>query len=233
MIKMVSAESNAPHIAYFISPHGFGHAARACAVMGAIGELDPAIAFDIFTTVPRRFFDQSLDAPFTYEPLLTDIGFVQKTPLLVDLPETVRRLDDFFPVDQNRIDSLAAGIKAKGCRIVLCDISPLGILVAEKAGVPSILIENFTWDWLYEGYRGEMPQIGRHTPYLKNLFERADYHIQTEPACLKSTADLTTYPVSRKPRISRKEVRESLGISGNRKMVMITMGGRSGGPPHL
>ncbi|MBW1943176.1 MAG: hypothetical protein JRJ51_10120 [Deltaproteobacteria bacterium] len=222
---MASAESISPHIAYFISPHGFGHGARACAVMGALGELDPAIEFDIFTTVPRWFFDQSLDAPFTYEPLLTDIGFVQKTPLVVDLPETVRRLDDFFPVDQNRIDSLAAGIKEKGCRIILCDISPLGILVAGKAGVPSILIENFTWDWLYEGYQEEMPQVGRHISYLKKLFERADFHIQTEPVCLSSNADLTTYPVSRKPRISRKEVRESLGISENRKMVMVTMGG--------
>lgn len=225
MIKMAPVESDSPHIAYFISPHGFGHAARACAVMGTLAEIAPAIAFDIYTTVPRWFFEESLNTPFSYEPLLTDIGFVQKTPLVVDLPETLRRLDDFFPADQNRIDSLAHGIKEKGDRMVLCDISPLGIAVAEKAGVPSILIENFTWDWLYEGYLEKMPQIGRHTAYLKKLFETADYHIQTQPVCLKSTADLTTYPVSRKPRISQREVRERLGISGNRKMVMITMGG--------
>ena len=111
MIKMAPAESIAPHIAYFISPHGFGHAARASAVMGTLGERYPAVVFDIFTTIPRWFFDQSLGTSFTCETLLTEIGFVQKTPLIVDLPETMRRLDAFLPVDQNRVSSLAEKIK--------------------------------------------------------------------------------------------------------------------------
>ena len=47
-------------IAYFVTPHGFGHAARAAAVMVALQEIDPAIQFDIFTQVPRWFFQDSL-----------------------------------------------------------------------------------------------------------------------------------------------------------------------------
>ncbi len=43
-------------LAYFISPHGFGHAARACAVMSAILERMPGVRFEIFTEVPRWFF---------------------------------------------------------------------------------------------------------------------------------------------------------------------------------
>lgn len=225
MITMVSAESHSLPIAYFISPHGFGHAARACAVMNALGERDPTVLFDIYTTVPRWFFEQSLDASFSYTSLLTDIGCVQETPLHADLAETVRRLDDFFPVNQERIDPLASRMKEKGCRMVLCDISPLGILVAGKAGVPSILIENFTWDWLYAGYQEEVPQLGRHMTYIKNLYERADHHIQTKPVCLRRNADLTTAPVSRRPRLSREQLRQNLGLSRNRKTVMITMGG--------
>lgn len=230
---MASSRSDSPRIAYFVSPHGFGHAARAAAVMGALGDLDSAVEFDIFTTVPRWFFDQSLDSPFSYEPVLTDIGFVQKTPLLVDLPKTVQRLKDFFPLEQDRTNPLAARIKESGCRIVLCDIAPMGILVAREANIPSVLIENFTWDWMYEGYQEEAPQISRHISYVKELFEAADFHIQTEPVCLAKNADLTTFPVSRKPRTSRKEVRKNLGISGNRKMVMITMGGTPGHFPFL
>jgi hypothetical protein len=34
-------------IAFFISPHGYGHAARACAVMAAMHELNPSIRFEI------------------------------------------------------------------------------------------------------------------------------------------------------------------------------------------
>ncbi len=51
-------------IAYFISPHGFGHAARAAAVMEATYEMDPAIRFEIFTQVPRWFFHDSLSGNF-------------------------------------------------------------------------------------------------------------------------------------------------------------------------
>ena len=54
-------------IAYFITPHGFGHAARAAAVMVALQAIDPALQFDIFTQVPHRFFQDSLLGVHTYQ----------------------------------------------------------------------------------------------------------------------------------------------------------------------
>ena len=68
-------------IAYFISPHGYGHAARAAGVMEAVHELNPSIRFEIFTKVPSWFFDDSSSGNFGYHSLLTDIGLVQRTPL--------------------------------------------------------------------------------------------------------------------------------------------------------
>jgi len=40
---------NKNRIACFISPHGYGHAARAAAVMEALHLLDPGKEFEIFT----------------------------------------------------------------------------------------------------------------------------------------------------------------------------------------
>ena len=51
-----------PRIAVFISPHGYGHASRAAAVMAALADLDAAVEFEIFTTVPPWFFRDSLSA---------------------------------------------------------------------------------------------------------------------------------------------------------------------------
>ena len=82
-------------IAYFISPHGYGHAARAAGVMAALAELDPAVRFEIFTLVPDWFFSVSLSTPFGYHAHLTDIGMAQETALQENVPETVRRLADF------------------------------------------------------------------------------------------------------------------------------------------
>jgi UDP:flavonoid glycosyltransferase YjiC (YdhE family) len=212
-------------IAYFISPHGFGHAARAAGVMAAMRETIPSLHFDLFTTVPRWFFEDSLAAAFDYHDVLTDIGLVQQSSLTADLPATLRRLQDFLPFDRAQITALAEYIYTMKCDLVICDIAPLGIAVARQAGVPSVLVENFTWDWIYQEYAAQYRQMIGHINYLQSVFETADYHIQTEPVCAYGTADLITQPVSRKPKVPVEQIRDRLGIAPNVSVIMITMGG--------
>jgi hypothetical protein len=212
-------------IAYFITPHGYGHAARASAVMAAIQAVDPALRFEIFTQVPRWFFRDSFLGSFGYHPLLTDIGLAQKTSLAEDLPETLSRLDAFLPFHAPQIQDIAGQINRLRCQLVMCDIAPMGIAVAREAGIPSVLIENFTWDWIYEGYAEDAPDLRRHIAYLAELFGTADYHVQTGPVCQPRQANLTTAPVSRKARASRHHIRQQLGIPDQAKLVMLTMGG--------
>jgi hypothetical protein len=142
------------HIAYFISPHGFGHAARAAAVMNALNrnQVSEQVHFEIFTLVPRWFFRESVTASFTYHTLLTDIGLVQESSLRENIPQTLNLLRKFLPFDLELVIDLAKHIRQLKCELILCDIAALGIAVAEVAKVPSVLIENFTWDWIYEGY---------------------------------------------------------------------------------
>jgi hypothetical protein len=218
-------ESTERRIAYFISPHGYGHAARASAVMAAIHELAPEVRFEIFTQVPRWFFQDSLWKPFGYHPLLTDIGLAQKTALIEDLPETLRRLESFLPLDASLIRDVARQVSQLQCQLAVCDIAPMGIAIAREARIPSVLVENFTWDWIYAGYMEYAPRLRRYLTYLSELFDAADYHVQTEPAHRHRKADLITAPVSRKIRTSSQHIRQQLGIPDQAKVVMITMGG--------
>ncbi len=212
-------------IAFFVTPHGFGHAGRAAAVMAALQEIDPSLRLEIFTKVPQWFFRESLSGPFGYHSTLTDIGLVQHSALREDLAATVRRLNKFLPFDPALLDALAAEVELVGCESIVCDIAPLGIAVARTAGVPSVLVENFTWDWIYDGYAQDDTRLSRHVAYLRNIFESADYHIQTEPVSVYRPADLLTPPVSRSPRKSGSEIREKLNIPGDAQAVLITMGG--------
>lgn len=225
--------SDAPRIAYFISPHGFGHAARAAAIMAALQERHPAICFDLFTQVPEWFFRDSLPGAFEYHDVLTDLGMVQHSALEADLDATLQRLDAFLPFDPTWIQALAQQIRALDCNLVMCDIAPMGIVVAEAAGVPSILVENFTWDWLYqplaEAYRGMRP----HIRYLHDIFCAADYRIQTEPICAVRPAALTTAPVYRKAMASAAATRARLGVPSDARVVMLTMGGIPGQYPFV
>jgi len=215
----------ARRIAYFISPHGYGHAARAAAVMAALLELDAGIQFELFTLVPDWFFRDSLiGCSFGYHALLTDIGMVQRTALVEDVPETVRRLDAFLPFDPGLVRELAERVLGLGCRLVVCDIAPLGIAVARQAGLPSLLVENFTWDWIYQGYAAEDVRMAQHAAYLADWFAQADYRVQTAPARAQP-AQLHTAPVSRRARTPAQQIRAQLGVPPGARLVMLTMGG--------
>ena len=221
----LSANSKVRRVAYFVSPHGFGHAARAAAVMQALREGGADVEFDIFSTLPPWFFQDSMSAPFVYHKLLTDIGLVQKTAFEADLIRTLRSLDHFLPFQQSLIDEIAAKIKKLNSCVIISDISPLGIAVAKAAGIPSVLVENFTWDWIYHQYVEADCRFKRHIDYLKALFEAADYHIKTEPNCGPGRADLKTLPISRSVKTPADRIRTQLNIPEAAKMVLITSGG--------
>ncbi|MGA1824812.1 MAG: hypothetical protein ACMUIP_09115 [bacterium] len=212
-------------IACFISPHGFGHATRAVAVMSALTALVPVSRFEIFTKVPQWIFDESLSGIFNYHSLVTDVGLAQKTSLREDIPKTVEYLENFLPFDTFQISQLAALLTKKRCKLIICDIAPMGIAVGKRAAIPSVLVENFTWDWIYEEYTNHTAQMITYSTYLRELFKSADYHVQTEPVCSYAKADLTTKPVSRTIKMQPDKVRRKLGVPGNAKLVTVTMGG--------
>ena len=192
--------------------------------MSSVYDMDPLVHFEIFTTIPSWFFD-SLKSPYTYHPLMTDIGLVQETPLSADLAGTVERLNQFIPFDGYEISGLAMKIDRLNCELVICDIAPMGIAVAREGGLPSVLVENFTWDWVYQEYIEQHGQLKQHADYLGRLFSEADYHIQTQPVCSLKPVDLNTLPVSRRAESPRGEVRQGLGIPEGARIVLITMGG--------
>jgi hypothetical protein len=148
-------------LACFVSPHGYGHAARACAVMQALFELRSDLCYEVFTTVPEWFFSESLTAPFTYHEMVTDVGLVQPDALTEDVQATVGRLDELLSPVDSLLDQIAFRLQQLACRVVLCDISPLGLAAADRIGLPSVLIESFTWDWIYRAYLDGAGQAAR------------------------------------------------------------------------
>lgn len=223
--------SSPQRLAYVISPHGFGHAARATAVMLALRQLDPTLRFDLFTQVPRWFFEASGLTDYTYHDVCTDVGMAQSTPLCEDVQATVQRLDAFFPCDPTLVTSLATQMRARACALVLCDIAPLGLLAAQAARLPSLLIENFTWDWIYQHYVSEAPALAKHIAYLRAVRATATYHIQLEPVCDPQPVALRAGPVSRAARTPAAATRARLGIAATTPLVLITLGGIPGALP--
>jgi hypothetical protein len=214
-------------LSWFISPHGFGHAARASSVIAAVSRLCAGIGHHIFTTVPKTFFDDSLEGvSFVYHSLECDIGMVQRTPLVEDVEGTTRALHR-LPLDGGRVfERIVGEVAATRSRLVISDIAPLGLAVANRLSLPGILIENFTWDWIYRAY--DDPLLGVFGDRMGEIFDSAALRIQTVPVCRPVFGAHTVPPVSRRRRLEPDEVRESLGIPADHRVVLMSIGGLEG-----
>ncbi len=91
-------------------------------------------------------------------------------------------------------------------------------------GIPSVLVENFTWDWIYQPYFQHNKRLQAHADYLKGWFADADFHIKTEPLCQPGSADLHCGPIFRQIQNSPETVRKQLDFD-DRQIVLISMGG--------
>jgi len=218
-----------PTLGCFITSHGFGHASRSLAVLAELQTLVPTIRFEIFTRTPSWFLVENIDPEcFTHHDVDVDVGLVQKDPFQHDLPATLDRLNDFLPISKATIDSMTVALRLKDCQAILCDVSALGIVVADAIDVPSILLENFTWDWMYEEYLDEMPAFSDSIESFRSIYAQADLHLQTEPVCNPIDGALSIPPVSRRFRASRENTRSSLDVLPEENLVLLTTGGIRG-----
>jgi len=185
----------------------------------------PNVRFELFTTCPKWLFEDTLTNGFGYHEVQSDVGVVQRSALEEDWPATSRALSAWLPFHPDTIGRLAAELRQASCRLVVCDISAMGIAVAKAAGVPSVLIENFTWDYLYAPFFDQVPDLEIPAYLLKNIYSHVDLHIQTQPFCEHASDAVQVGPISRHPRTPVGQIREQLKIPSEAKMVLVSMGG--------
>lgn len=214
------------HVAAFITSHGFGHAGRASAVLDALSARVPGLRADLFTTVPDAFLRSSLRAPYRRIPFRSDPGMVQRGAFDADLEATTDAVATWVEGLPAAAAEAGARLRAAGTELVLCDIDAAGILAAADAGIPSVLVENFRWDWIYGGLREASPRLRALGARLGEVYGRASVHVQVAPACDRwRGAVQVEVPVARAARRTRDEVREELGVDSADSVVLVTTGG--------
>jgi hypothetical protein len=154
-----------------------------------------------------------------------DVGLVQRSPLVEDLSATVAALGRARFWQKREVAEMAAVLDRLDVQLVLADISPLGLAAAAAAGRPSVLIENFTWDWIYDGYPDAPVELRRWGRQLAPIFAGADLHLQTEPVCRRLDDTILVPPIARRSRHPRAAVRRDLGVPAEASMVVVSMGG--------
>src|SRR5262249_6376557 len=88
----------------------------------------------------------------TLQPFTADTGVVQVDSLRLDEDATAPAAAQFYADFERRVDDEARIIGTLKADVVIGDIPPLAFAAAARAGVPSIAVANFTWDWIFSSY---------------------------------------------------------------------------------
>ena len=163
-------------LAFYISGHGFGHASRQIEIINALARRGFGGRGEILirTSAPRWLFDRTVRLPFQLHECDCDTGIVQIDSLRLDEEETVRRAGSFYARFEERTAREAAFLHNHGVDLVIADAPPLACAAAEAAGVRSIVIGNFTWDWIYAGYAERFERLAPHVlPTIRDASREA------------------------------------------------------------
>lgn len=213
-------------LAVFISPHGLGHAARACALMQALRDAcGERVEFNVFTTTPEWFLAESLDFEYRRIEELVDVGLVQRGPLHEDMEATAAAVESLLDPAAGRCAKLAALLRELGVDAVIADIAPLGLMAARQADIPSVLVENFTWDWIYSHHPAAPRSLLDHVDGIRAANAGATLHLQTVPVCQPEASASRVGPIARRPRLGRQRTRELLGVRAEERLALVSLGG--------
>ena len=214
-------------VAFYISGHGFGHASRQIELINALGARRPDLSIVVRTSAPQWLFDRTARVPIALIPGECDTGVVQIDSLRLDEAATIDRAVEFYSTLGERARAEAALLARHDCRLVISDAPPLACEAAAIAGVPSFVVTNFTWDWIYQGYAPENAGAAHLVPEIRSAYRRAEaawrlpMHGAFEP--FSTVVDVPF--IARHARHERDGVRRTLGLPVDRPLVLSSFGG--------
>ena len=212
-------------LAAYVSGHGYGHATRVGEVLRAVRGRDPALPISIVTSGPEALYRRAVPGAFEFRAEACDVGLAQKSALVIDEVGTVEAWRRFEVGYDARVRREVRWLRESGISLVLGDIPPLAFDAAADAGVQSIALANFSWDWIYRHLAARQPALHEAADRAAAAYGRCGVLLE-----LPFAGDLSAFPrrvriplVARQPRIARQQARQRLKVDGT--VVLISFGG--------
>jgi L-arabinokinase len=214
-------------IVFYVTGHGFGHASRVIEVINALFARRSDLEIHVRTTAARWLFDLTTSRPVVYHDAACDTGVVQIDSLRPDIPATVERAARFHGRVADRIAPEAAWLSRTAPALVVADIPPIALAAAHAAGIPAVGFSNFTWDWIYEGYRDALGGAAWLPGRLADLQStaREAWRLPMHGGFGSYRAIVDVPFVARHARRSGAEVRDALGLEADRPVALVSFGG--------
>jgi L-arabinokinase len=213
-------------IGAYISGHGFGHSTRTAEVLRVVRARAPRLPIAVTTSAPSFLYEGTIAPPLGVRAVECDIGLVQRGALVIDETATAERWRAFAAGWDDLVRAEAAWMRAVGVRLVLGDIPPLAFAAAAEAGVRSVALGNFSWDWIYQHLAAREPALGEAASVARAAYGAAELLLRLPFAGdLGAFARIEDLPlVARRPRVERDDARKRLGLREG-PTVLLSFGG--------
>jgi hypothetical protein len=214
-------------LVYYISGHGFGHASRSIELIKAIVAARPDAQIIVKTSAPAWLFETIPGVSVAVIPFHADSGITQIDSVTIDERDSLRRAIEFYGNFETLAGQEAEFLKKNGARVVLGDTPPLAHEAAARAGVPSVAIGNFTWDWIYEGYDSFKAEAAAVIDTIREAYAHATralrlpMHGGFEPLAAV-TVDIPF--IARQSTRDPADTRRKLGVPDDRPFVLASFG---------
>jgi len=214
------------HVLYYITSHGYGHAVRSAAVCNCLGGLRDDVRVTVRSGVPARFFAEELTLPFDVRGGGFDVGCLQSDGVTVLMEETLRAYCDIAANNKLILDDEARWCAENGVDCVVGDITPFAFEVADKAGIPSVAVSNFTWYDIYAPYVERFPRYDSMLSEMACQYGKASLALALYPASpMPVFRHKKTVPVVGRKGVNRKdEIFEAFGIDRRKRLGLIYTG---------
>ena len=166
--------------------------------------------------------------PFRFFECPCDTGIAQIDSLRLDEEESVRRAATFYATFEERAAREAAFLHEHRVDLVVSDAPPLACAAAALAGRRSIVISNFTWDWIYAGYKDRFDVLAPSViPTIRHAYSEATeaWRLPMHGGFndIRTVKDLPW--VARHATMKRDAVLRRLAVPDDKPLAMSSFGG--------
>lgn len=223
-----TARGHRPVIVFYISGHAFGHASRCIEVINALLAAGGGLQVVVRTSAARWLFDVTVRGRIEWHHVVCDTGVAQQDSLNLDEPRTIAQAARFMAGIERLAADEAAFLRQRGATLVVGDIPPLAFRAAHLAGVPSVAMGNFTWDWIYAGYEEAVAAAPDLVPAIQRAYRQASLTLRLP---MHGGFDDWRSPIIDVPFVARHSVRDPadvrvrIGVPANRRLALASFGG--------
>lgn len=209
-------------IAYYISGHGYGHAARQHPIIRRL--IAQGAQIFVRSSAPAKFFRMP---NVSHHARAYDVGMRQADALTMDVPGSLAAYAALLREQDAIIAAEVDFLRGCGVQLVVGDMPPLAFEISAAAGLPSVAITHFTWDWVYAHYIDRYPEYAPLIPAIRAIYGKATAALE-----LPYAHEFDMFPrVEKMPFVvndvtrSRADLCAEFGVDPAQRIALLSMGG--------